>query len=86
VICADCDRLWRGYAEAIHGQLQALRRSHADAVREDSLALMKSEWEERALVRKRQRARKALTEHQVTHLVNEMDTRKRRSTPSKKKR
>lgn len=85
VICPDCDRLWRDYAEAVHGHLAALRQTHADALREDSLALMKSEWEERAVVRKRQKARKALTDHQVTHLVKELETRKRRSGPPKKR-
>jgi len=83
--CSDCTRLWRDYAEAIHGHLEALRQSHADALRENNLALMKSEWEERAAVRNRQKARKALTEHQVTHLVKKMDTRERRPGPSKKR-
>ncbi len=78
--------MWRDYAGAVHGHLEALRESHANAKQEDSLALMKSEWEERASVRKRQKARKALTEHQVTHLVKEMETRKARSGPAKKKR
>lgn len=84
--CPDCHRLWKAYADAVHGHLEALRESHANAKQEDSLALMKSEWEERASVRKRQKARKALTEHQVTHLVKEMETRKVRPGPSAKKR
>ena len=85
VNCPDCHRLWREYAGAVQGHLEALRESHANAKREDSLALMKSEWEERALVQKRGKARKALTEHQVTHLVKEMETPKKRSGPVKKR-
>jgi hypothetical protein len=83
--CTDCKRLWREYAKGVHAHLDALRQSLAHALREDNLALMKSEWDERTAVRTRQKARKALTEHQVTHLVQDMDTRKRQAGPAKKR-
>ena len=72
--CANCTKLWQEYADAIQAYLDAVRQSHADATREDGATLMKSEWLERASVRNRKKARKALTEHQVTHLIQELET------------
>jgi len=76
-ICLDCKKLWKKYADAVNDHIETLRKSHGDTLRKDSLALMKSEWLERASVQKRQKARKALTEHQVTHLIRELETQPR---------
>ena len=73
-ICGTCTKLWREYADTIEAYLETVRLSHADAAREDGAGLMKSEWLERASVRNRKKARKALTEHQVTHLIKELET------------
>jgi len=73
-ICLTCKKLWKDYANAVHAHIGTLRKSHGDTLRQDSLGLMKSEWLERASVRKRQQVRKALTEHQVTHLIRELET------------
>ena len=73
--CADCTKLWKEYAETIQAQLETLRRSHANALKEEGLALMKSEWQERTSAKKRQKVRKALNEHQVTHLIQELEAR-----------
>jgi hypothetical protein len=80
-VCTDCKALWLEYAHAVHAHIETIRQSHADVLREDSQALMKSEWLERAAVRSRQKARKALTEHQVTHLISELE--KRQKVPAK---
>ena len=73
--CIDCKRLWQEYALAVQAHLETVRQSHADALSEDGAALMKSEWLERASARNRQKARKALNEHQVTHLISELEAR-----------
>jgi len=72
--CVDCKKLWQDYALAVQAHLETVRQSHADALSQDSAALMKSEWLERASARNRQKVRKALTEHQVTHLISELET------------
>ena len=74
--CTECKRLWREYALAVQAHLETVRQSHADALAEDGAALMKSEWLERASARNRQKARKALNEHQVTHLISELEARR----------
>ncbi len=71
--CNECKRLWQEYALAVEAHLETVRQSHVDALAEDGAALMKSEWLERASARDRQKARKALNEHQVTHLISELE-------------
>jgi len=68
--------LWQEYALAVQAHLETVRQSHADALAEDGAALMKSEWLERASARNRQKAHKALNEHQVTHLISELEARR----------
>ena len=72
--CLDCKRLWKEYADSVAAHIDTVRQSHRDSVQEDGLALMKSEWLERAALRNRQKARKSLTEHQVSHLIQELET------------
>ena len=55
--------------------METLRQSHANALKEEGLALMKSEWQERTTAKRRQKVRKALTEHQVTHLIHELEAK-----------
>ena len=84
-ICLTCKKLWKDYTDAVHAHIETVRKSHGDTLRQDSLALMKSEWLERASVQKRQKVRKALTEHQVTHLIRELETQPRRLRPVKQR-
>jgi hypothetical protein len=72
--CFDCKRLWKEYADSMAAYIETVRQSQRNSVQQDSLALMKSEWLERAALRNRQKARKALTEHQVSHLIQELET------------
>jgi hypothetical protein len=69
IICFSCKSLWREYAQAIDVHVESVRQSHSGALSEDSAALMESEWQERVSLRSRQKARKALIEHQASHLV-----------------
>ena len=70
VICFSCKSLWREYARAIDGHVESVRLSHSGALSADSAALMESEGQERVSLRNRQKARKALIEHQASHLVD----------------
>ena len=69
IICISCKSLWREYAHAIDVHVENVRQSHSGALSEDSAALMECEWQERVSLRGRQKARKALIEHQASHLV-----------------
>jgi hypothetical protein len=70
VICFTCKSLWREYARAIDGHVESVRQSHSGALIADSAALIESEGQERVSLRGRQKARKALIEHQASHLVD----------------
>jgi hypothetical protein len=75
LVCNECKRLWQEYALAVQAHLETVHQSHVDALAEDGAALMKSEWLERASARDRQKVRKALNEHQVAHLISELEAR-----------
>jgi hypothetical protein len=80
IICISCKSLWREYAHAIDIHVESVRQSHSGALNEDSVTLMECEWQERESLRGRQKARKALIEHQAAHLaVNGKTWRKVRS-------
>jgi hypothetical protein len=70
IVCFSCKSLWREYARAIDVHVESVRQSHSGALSEDNAALMEGDRQERVSLRGRQKARKALIEHQATHLAS----------------
>jgi hypothetical protein len=73
--CVECNRLWRQYADAIAASLDMAAQCYSAALRGDGAKLMGSEYRERLAVRARQVARNALMDHQVTHLIQDLEQR-----------
>jgi hypothetical protein len=77
--CIDCDRLLREYAESIRAHLECVRRSHSAAVNQNTAELMESERLENIVILERHNLRRTLMEHEVEHLIQDLENRKKTS-------
>jgi hypothetical protein len=78
--CVECDRLLREYAESIHAHLESVRRSLSAAVHQNTAELMESERLENILILERHNLRRTLMEHEVDHLIHDLQLRNRQKT------
>ena len=74
--CIESDRLFQEYTDSINTHLEAVRRSHSAAVRQTKAALTESEQLENLALKERHSRRRALMEHEVSHLIHDLTTRK----------
>jgi len=65
--CPECDRLWRGYAEAIRVALKITSHRQIAAIEQNSAACATLEPLYQAAMTSRELARKAITDHGFTH-------------------
>ena len=73
--CIECARLFQEYADSIKTHLEAVRRSHSAADRQDRAALRESEGVENLALKQRQNTRRTLMEHEVNHLIHDLGMR-----------
>jgi hypothetical protein len=74
-LCSKCQQAWREYAESIKAHVDVVQRCYEAALGGDSAALMRAEHMEQLVLRSRHDARRGLMDHQVAHLIEELEER-----------
>lgn len=69
----------REYAESIHAHLECVRRSHLAAVHQNTAELIESERLENAIILERHSLRRTLMEHEVEHLIHDLENKQKTS-------
>jgi hypothetical protein len=65
--CAECDRLWEEYAQAMAAHVKIVARSHKAALQNDSAVLDEIAAIEADLAQRQLKARRAVDEHEAEH-------------------
>jgi hypothetical protein len=73
--CTKCHQAWQEYAESIRAHVEIVHRCYVAALGEDGPALMRAEHLEQLALRTRHDARRGLMDHQVAHLIRELEER-----------
>jgi hypothetical protein len=65
--CAECDRLWEDYTQAVTAHVKIVARRHKAALQDDSAVLDEIEAIEAGLAQQQMKARRAIDDHEAEH-------------------
>ena len=65
--CAECDRLWEIYTQAVMAHVKIVSRRHKAALQDDSAVLDEIEAIEAGLAQQQMKARRAIDDHEAEH-------------------
>ncbi len=65
--CAECDRLWEDYIQAVAAHLEIVAERHKAAFQDDSDAVGEMGGMEGDLAQREIKARRAIAEHEAAH-------------------
>jgi hypothetical protein len=66
-ICAECDRLWEDYIQAVAAHLGIIAERHKAAIQDDSAVPNEMLGMEVDLTQREIKARRAIDEHEAAH-------------------
>ena len=65
--CAECDRLWEDYIQAVTAHVKIVARRHKAVLQNDSAVLSEISAIEANLAQQELKARRAIGEHEAQH-------------------
>ena len=65
--CAECDRVWEDYTQAVTAHLKVVARRHKAALQNDSAGLDEIAGMEADLTQQELKARRAIDDHEALH-------------------